>query len=111
MNIETSPSAAVISQYSPSRPMWPLLMDGAGALWFYTDLRSEKVEHLRVLNLAFVPQAMGPRAYYWHLLRTYWSTSASAPQRSAVINPSRGCSQHTRTSTRSIRPVWHVTIG
>jgi hypothetical protein len=24
---------------------------------------------------------MSPRAYYWHLLRTYWSTSASAPQR------------------------------
>jgi len=36
-----------------SRPMWTLEMDGAGALWFFTDKRSTKAEHLRVLNLSF----------------------------------------------------------
>ncbi|SDP46703.1 General stress protein 26 [Rhodoferax sp. OV413] len=36
-----------------SQPMVPLEMDETGALWFFTDLRSEKVEHLQVLNLAF----------------------------------------------------------
>ncbi len=36
-----------------SRPMSPLEMDSGGALWFFTDRRSTKVEHLRVLNLSF----------------------------------------------------------
>ena len=36
-----------------SRPMAALEMDAAGALWFFTDLRSSKVEHLRVVNLSF----------------------------------------------------------
>ena len=36
-----------------SRPMAPLELDADGALWFYTDLRSSKVEHLRTVNLAF----------------------------------------------------------
>lgn len=36
-----------------SQPMVPLEMDGHGALWFFTDLRSEKIEHLQVLNLSF----------------------------------------------------------
>lgn len=36
-----------------SRPMSPLLMDENGSIWFYTDRRSTKVEHLAVLNLAF----------------------------------------------------------
>ena len=36
-----------------SRPMSPLEMDINGALWFFTDRHSTKVEHLRVLNLAF----------------------------------------------------------
>ena len=36
-----------------SRPMSPLQMDGDGALWFFTELRSAKVEHLRVINLSF----------------------------------------------------------
>lgn len=44
-----------------SQPMVPLEMDASGALWFFTDLRSEKVEHLQVVNLAFVD---GPRATY-----------------------------------------------
>lgn len=35
-----------------SRPMAPLAMDASGAIWFFTDLRSAKVEHLRVVNLA-----------------------------------------------------------
>ncbi len=41
----------------PSRPMSPLEMDGAGAIWFFTDLRSAKVEHLRVVNLALIDEA------------------------------------------------------
>lgn len=36
-----------------SRPMSPIEMDGNGAIWFFSDLRSEKVEHLRVVNVAF----------------------------------------------------------
>ncbi len=36
-----------------SRPMAALEMDAQGALWFFTDLRSSKVEHLRVANLSF----------------------------------------------------------
>jgi general stress protein 26 len=36
-----------------SRPMAPLEMDGNGAVWFFTDRRSMKVEHLAVINLAF----------------------------------------------------------
>ena len=36
-----------------SRPMVPLEMDGHGALWFFTDLRSEKMDHLQVVNLSF----------------------------------------------------------
>ena len=36
-----------------SRPMAPLAMDGAGALWFFTDLRAAKLQHLQALNLAF----------------------------------------------------------
>lgn len=36
-----------------SRPMSALQMDSDGAIWFFTDLRSEKVEHLRVVNLTF----------------------------------------------------------
>jgi len=36
-----------------SRPMSPLEMDGTGALWFFTDLRSAKIERLRAVNLSF----------------------------------------------------------
>lgn len=36
-----------------SRPMAALEMDAQGALWFFTDLRSSKVEHLRVASLSF----------------------------------------------------------
>ena len=36
-----------------SRPMSPLKMDANGAVWFFTDLRSEKIEHLRVVNVSF----------------------------------------------------------
>ena len=41
------------------RPMAVLEMDASGALWFFTDLRSSKVEHLRVANLSFTDQAQG----------------------------------------------------
>ena len=40
-----------------SRPMSPLEMDGHGALWFFTDLRAEKIEHLRNVNLSFADSA------------------------------------------------------
>lgn len=40
-----------------SRPMSPLEMDASGALWFYTDLRSAKVDHLRAVNVAFSDEA------------------------------------------------------
>ena len=36
-----------------SRPMYALEMDATGALWFFTDTRSSKVERLGVANLAF----------------------------------------------------------
>jgi general stress protein 26 len=42
-----------------SRPMAVLEMDAQGALWFFTDLRSAKVEHLRVVNLSFSDIARG----------------------------------------------------
>lgn len=42
-----------------SRPMAALEMDASAALWFYVDLRSSKVEHLRVANLAFTDIAKG----------------------------------------------------
>jgi len=42
-----------------SRPMAALEMDASGALWFFTDIRSSKVEHLRVANLSFTDQAHG----------------------------------------------------
>ena len=37
-----------------SRPMSTLEMDAQGALWFFTDLHSSKVDHLRAVNLSFV---------------------------------------------------------
>ena len=40
-----------------SRPMAALEMDAQGALWFFTDLRSSKVEHLRVASLSFTDAA------------------------------------------------------
>ena len=42
-----------------TRPMAPLEMDGDGGLWFFTDLRSAKVEHLRVANVSFADPARG----------------------------------------------------
>lgn len=37
-----------------SRPMSPLLLDAYGDLWFFTDLRSEKVKHRDAINLSFI---------------------------------------------------------
>src|SRR4249920_86308 len=37
-----------------SRPMSPLLLDAYGDLWFFTDIRSEKVKHRDTINLCFV---------------------------------------------------------
>jgi general stress protein 26 len=36
-----------------SRPMSPLQMDEEGAIWLFTDTRTEKAVHLRAVNLAF----------------------------------------------------------
>lgn len=40
-----------------SRPMAPLALDGQGVLWFFTDIRSAKVDQLRRANLCFVDAA------------------------------------------------------
>jgi len=40
-----------------SRPMSPLEMDRTGALWFFTDLRSAKIERLGTVNLSFTDTA------------------------------------------------------
>lgn len=37
-----------------SRPMVPLEIDEQGCIWFFTDLRSSKVEQLQRVNLSFV---------------------------------------------------------
>jgi len=42
-----------------SRPMAALEMDTSGALWFFTDVRSAKVEHLRHANLSFTDMGHG----------------------------------------------------
>jgi len=42
-----------------SRPMAPLQIDAAGAVWFFVDLRSSRVEFLRVVNLSFADSARG----------------------------------------------------
>ena len=42
-----------------SQPMAPLEMDAEGAIWFFTDLRSSRVEHLRAINLAFADPEHG----------------------------------------------------
>lgn len=42
-----------------SRPMAALEVDAAGAVWFFVDLRSSRVEFLRVVNLSFVDAARG----------------------------------------------------
>jgi general stress protein 26 len=36
-----------------SRPMTTLEMDAQGALWFFTDVQSSKVDHLRAVNLSY----------------------------------------------------------
>ena len=36
-----------------SRPMAPLEMDESGAIWFFTDVHTAKVDQLRSLNLSF----------------------------------------------------------
>lgn len=40
-----------------SRPMSPLEMDVNGALWFFIDVNSSKVEQLRKVNLSFADPA------------------------------------------------------
>lgn len=40
-----------------SRPMAALEIDAQGAVWFFTDLRSPKVMHLRVASLSFADTA------------------------------------------------------
>ena len=42
-----------------SCPMEALEMDAEGALWFFTDLRSDLAERLRVVNLSFADDARG----------------------------------------------------
>jgi general stress protein 26 len=42
-----------------SRPMTTLEMDAQGALWFYTDVHSSKVDHLPAVNLSFTDRDEG----------------------------------------------------
>ncbi|MDH4393220.1 MAG: pyridoxamine 5'-phosphate oxidase family protein [Aquabacterium sp.] len=42
-----------------SRPMSLLEMDARGALWFFTDVRSSKVDRLHAVNLSFVDRGRG----------------------------------------------------
>ena len=42
-----------------SRPMAPLEMDADGALWFFTNKHSSKIEHLAQVNLSFVDHDHG----------------------------------------------------
>lgn len=42
-----------------SRPMTALEMDAHGALWFFTDAQSMKVDHLRAVNLSFMDRDQG----------------------------------------------------
>lgn len=42
-----------------SRPMTELEMDAQGALWFFTDVQSSKVDHLRAVNLSFTDRDQG----------------------------------------------------
>jgi len=42
-----------------SCPMEALAMDAEGALWFFTDLRSDLAERVRLVNLSFVDDAHG----------------------------------------------------
>jgi general stress protein 26 len=59
--IEAIPIAMLTNQDSEgtlvSRPMSPLEMDVNGALWFFTDVNSSKVEQLRKVNLSFADPA------------------------------------------------------
>jgi general stress protein 26 len=42
-----------------SRPMTALEMDAQGALWFFTDLQSSKVDRLLTVNLSFTDRGQG----------------------------------------------------
>jgi general stress protein 26 len=42
-----------------SRPMTTLEMDAQGALWFFTDVQSAKVDHLRAVNLSYTDRDQG----------------------------------------------------
>lgn len=39
-----------------SRPMSPLKMDASGALWFFTDVHSDKVQQIDRVNLSFADE-------------------------------------------------------
>ena len=42
-----------------SRPMTTLEMDAQGALWFFVDVQSSKVDRLRAINLSFTDRDQG----------------------------------------------------
>ena len=42
-----------------SRPMTALEMDAQGALWFFTDVQSSKVENLLAVNFSFTDRDQG----------------------------------------------------
>ena len=61
--IEDMPIAMLTTQETDgslaSRPMSALEMDAQGALWFFTDVNSSKVDRLRAVNLSFVDRGQG----------------------------------------------------
>jgi general stress protein 26 len=61
------------------RPMAALEMDDQGALWFFTDLRSSKVVHLRAAGLSFTDSAHA--TYVWLSGRGEIDTDRSRIQR------------------------------
>lgn len=61
--IENIPIAMLTTQEADgalaSRPMTALEMDAQGALWFFTDVQSPKVDQLRAVNLSFTDRDQG----------------------------------------------------
>lgn len=68
-------------------------------------LPREQSERWDMAHLAFSPTALSPRAYYWHLLRAYWRTSASAPQR-RYLRQRYGDSVYRRVRTGAFGITW-----
>ena len=97
-----------------SRPMMPLQLDAAGVFWFFTDIRSERLERLRQLNLAFSDET---RSTYLSLsghgevdnessrIEALWTPEAQAwfPGWTAVEDRSPCCASSPATASTGMR--------